>query len=726
MTAGKLSAHQKIALSRLDLTQRELMGDDVGITHLSLQMASKFQINLTEAILDAQVERTIEGASTVTITVLDRDRKLLRSGRLAKRTDLKIDGLWFRLVSVEKNGDNLILVFEDREIAVLRTYATKLKAGGQLRKADYAARDQITRAQFVLRLIQEVKEFKIPWVIPELEIIQPLEADKQGSQPLGGNDPTLIVKGHGIPHGAGLDTPRDILTMHQYAPPGQKGLRVKGARMTNAQIDVANAVLDCGVSMKCTWGELVMSMMCAIQESTMRNLRGGDLDSVGVFQQRRSQGWPASRNITRDARAFFESLQAVVKRHPNYDFAQKIQAVQISAYPDAYRQWRQEAENIVEVYGVGDTNAVNSQTPPERGQNPYHFYRGVPPSQGTMKWGRENSWHCITRLADEVDWRTFFVSGTFYFVNEGDLFGSKPAAILTEDTPGIDLIDGEYDIGKKASELTVNCHIARWVAPPGSVVLVRGMGPFNGRWLVNDVSRSLFSSLGTITLKKPRPALPEPIGDTAANLQDQDPLSPTSGHPKDPAVGPPLLFTGDLPTAFAGNAAQKLLHYHSVGKYRDDNGRQIAQLKKIANGQMLTNQCGSRVHMNPAVLNALVYLIEEENMWVGTFAFCEDHSCNDGQHPKGQACDISSLGSALTGWRSLNTPSSQGTALAKRAMTALRPAAWDLICNGVGRYDKTVQALQMDNNHPRGGVWESDHTNHIHFGVVPGRSRSER
>src|SRR5215831_12083280 len=184
---SKLSAHQKIALSHLDVSQRELMGDDVGIHHLSLQMASKFKIELTEAILDATVERTIEGASTLTITVLDRDRKLLRSGRLATKTDIKIDGLWFRLVSVEKNGDNLILTFEDREIAVLRTYANKLKAGGQLRQSDFASRDQITRAQFVLRLIREVKEFKIPWVIPELELIQPLEEDKQNVQPLGGN-----------------------------------------------------------------------------------------------------------------------------------------------------------------------------------------------------------------------------------------------------------------------------------------------------------------------------------------------------------------------------------------------------------------------------------------------------------------------------------------------------------------------------------------------------------
>jgi len=54
--------------------------------------------------------------------------------------------------------------------------------------------------------------------------------------------------------------------------------------------------------------------------------------------------------------------------------------------------------------------------------------------------------------------------------------------------------------------------MGRWAAPPGSVVEIKDHGPWDGRWLVNDVTRSLFKSDGEVTLKKPLPALPEPDG----------------------------------------------------------------------------------------------------------------------------------------------------------------------------------------------------------------------
>ena len=73
-----------------------------------------------------------------------------------------------------------------------------------------------------------------------------------------------------------------------------------------------------------------------------------------------------------------------------------------------------------------------------------------------------------------------------------------------------DLIDGDYDENKKSATVTVTIEMSRWTAPPGSVVALKNMGVWNGRWLVNDVTRSLFSRTGTITLKKPMPVLPEP------------------------------------------------------------------------------------------------------------------------------------------------------------------------------------------------------------------------
>src|SRR6516162_4323760 len=112
----KPTAVEKLQPSKLK-PQTELMGDDVDLTKLYLSLGGE-GFNMMDAVEDVVVSRTIEGASTVAVTVSDRDRKLLRSGILSHRLTTEIDGLFFTLVSVEKQGSDLHLTFEDREIYV--------------------------------------------------------------------------------------------------------------------------------------------------------------------------------------------------------------------------------------------------------------------------------------------------------------------------------------------------------------------------------------------------------------------------------------------------------------------------------------------------------------------------------------------------------------------------------------------------------------------------------
>lgn len=81
-----------------------------------------------------------------------------------------------------------------------------------------------------------------------------------------------------------------------------------------------------------------IAMAAAIQESKLRNLGGGDRDSLGLFQQRPSQGWGTRQQI-RDpyyaTNAFYDALVKV----PGYlrlPITRAAQSVQRSAYPDAY------------------------------------------------------------------------------------------------------------------------------------------------------------------------------------------------------------------------------------------------------------------------------------------------------------------------------------------------------------------------------------------------------
>lgn len=680
-TPTKPTAREKLQPSRLQL---ELMQSDVNLEEFVLEMKNKVGVDVVDMITDASVERTIEGASTLEVTIVDQDRRILQSGKLSAKLDVNVDGLWFRLAQVKKQGKYLTLIFEDREIAVLRTYTKHIKAN----------RAKVTRAQFILRMLKEVKEFKIRYYIPELNKKQPIEKTEEAKAWQNAQD----KKGFGIPK-------KSLLT-------------VKGKRATASQMQNANIILDVGSSMVLPRKVLVVSIMVAIQESSIQNLLpypfGGPFLSnipgdnpVGVFQQRATQGWPASRDVAKDAGAFFRTAASVNAEHPDLPYHQLGEEVQRSGFPQAYAQWRTEAERFVNVYGVVSDNAkANAQGEFPWTTGEYEYYRGIPPTQGQKQWGKESTWDCIQRLADEVNWRAFFVSGTFYYISEPELFKSKPRMTISEVSSGVDWIDFDYDGNKKNSEVTVYCRIGRWQAPPGSIVEIKDCGPINGRWLLTDVRRSLFDSAGTITLKKPRPKLPEPATNTGDGGE----------------------WTGNPPTADGGSTDKKtkkpvnelaamLLYYMDQGRYRDDNGLQRRQLQKLADGETLTNQCGrGGIEVSASILGALIGIIES-GVNIGTFALVEDHDCNAGQHPIGRAVDISSLGVGGL-WYALNTVSSQGTQLAKQVMEYLWGwDPWDLICNGVGEYQRDVQALQVDNKQRRGGVWASDHTNHIHLGI---------
>jgi hypothetical protein len=90
----------------------------------------------------------------------------------------------------------------------------------------------------------------------------------------------------------------------------------------------------------------------ALQESKLTNLRSGDRDSVGVFQQRPSEGWGPARSIENPIYAttrFFGALTQV----PGYQTMpvyQAAQAVQHSADGYAYNQYASVATKMTKAF----------------------------------------------------------------------------------------------------------------------------------------------------------------------------------------------------------------------------------------------------------------------------------------------------------------------------------------------------------------------------------------
>jgi hypothetical protein len=93
-----------------------------------------------------------------------------------------------------------------------------------------------------------------------------------------------------------------------------------------------------------------IGLAAALQESKLRNLSYGDRDSLGLFQQRPSQGWgtPAQlQQSTYAAAAFFRGL-AKVPGWETLAIYQAAQKVQRSADASAYAVWDTESRTIAQ------------------------------------------------------------------------------------------------------------------------------------------------------------------------------------------------------------------------------------------------------------------------------------------------------------------------------------------------------------------------------------------
>ncbi|WBB54820.1 hypothetical protein [Verrucosispora sp. WMMD573] len=97
----------------------------------------------------------------------------------------------------------------------------------------------------------------------------------------------------------------------------------------------------------------VVSIATALQESKLENLGHlgdrNDHDSQGLFQQRPSSGWGTVEQITDPEYSTLAFLKALkqVDGWQDMPLTEAAQTVQVSAYPDHYAQWEQQAADLV-------------------------------------------------------------------------------------------------------------------------------------------------------------------------------------------------------------------------------------------------------------------------------------------------------------------------------------------------------------------------------------------
>jgi hypothetical protein len=136
--------------------------------------------------------------------------------------------------------------------------------------------------------------------------------------------------------------------------------------LTTAQASNAATIAAVARSRGLPQRATVIALATAQQESRLRNLPYGDRDSLGLFQQRPSQGWGSEAQVQDPVYAAGKFLDGLV-RIPGWAsgrLTDVAQGVQRSGFPQAYQKWEPMATELAAALNSAEPAQVNcSYTP---------------------------------------------------------------------------------------------------------------------------------------------------------------------------------------------------------------------------------------------------------------------------------------------------------------------------------------------------------------------------
>ncbi len=145
------------------------------------------------------------------------------------------------------------------------------------------------------------------------------------------------------------------------APGCQAGTGVQAISLGASQAGIAATIAGVAARHRLPRQAVTIAYAAALQESQLQNLDYGDRDSVGVFQQRPSQGWGTTGEIENPVYAttrFFAALVRV-RDYTRMPIDTAAQAVQHSADPDAYEQWATVAAQLAGYFTGSSPHGVS-------------------------------------------------------------------------------------------------------------------------------------------------------------------------------------------------------------------------------------------------------------------------------------------------------------------------------------------------------------------------------
>ncbi|MEY9860565.1 cell wall-associated NlpC family hydrolase [Catenulispora sp. GAS73] len=162
--------------------------------------------------------------------------------------------------------------------------------------------------------------------------------------------PLLAVAAVAAVAGAIITAPDSTTT--SICTAGFRGGPTRIGSLSAAQLANAQIIAQVGMNMRVPAPGETIAIATALQESGLQNLNYGDRDSLGLFQQRPSQGWGSPAQIltpTYAAQQFYSRLLQVPGWR-SMSTTDAAQAVQRSGFPDAYAKWQDEAQALATAF----------------------------------------------------------------------------------------------------------------------------------------------------------------------------------------------------------------------------------------------------------------------------------------------------------------------------------------------------------------------------------------
>lgn len=469
-------------------------------------------------VVAADEDLTLEVAGQINLTVNDPNRLMLQPGGLL---DQNSDGLldadlrlavpgpdkivYYRLAKVAKSGDQFMLPFEDEAWALMRRHKRYLKA---TRKTSPTDKGGVTAAQFIHRMVREVKSPALVFRCPEEGTFQDVAAAETASASSGGKDVTA--------RGFSSTT----------------GLTVKGVKADKGQLSIGATLLRVAAEEKAGLRATLALLEAGIVEAELKNVQGDGADSIsfGVIQNIPGRSVGIKGTFTKEQALDVEysarsallppgptskgGLIKIAKENPGWSPGQvAARAINGGGDPDYAAKCdgrRGEVEKWLKAFGSEAGAGFTEQRAGSAVTSDYEFTRGEPGKpESTVTAGK--------RIADERGWRFTAVENVVYYVSETRLFQSKAATTLAEYQPGVDGIDWEWAPRRELNTLTATVRMEHGALLPGMVADVVEQGPASGRWLITQVKHPGDSEVATLTLAQPQKPHKEPAASSTAS-----------------------------------------------------------------------------------------------------------------------------------------------------------------------------------------------------------------